>query len=61
MKLTLQSIALLVATLFLPLSISAAEPAGESGLLVDDAAVKVATVTAIDQKTREITLKGVMV
>ncbi len=58
MKYTLQSIALLVTTLFLPLAVSAAEPAAEPGMLIEDAAVAVATVTAIDQKTREITLKG---
>jgi hypothetical protein len=58
MKHILQSIALLATTLFLPLAVSAGEPAGEPGVMVEDAAVAVATVTAIDEKTRQITLKG---
>ena len=58
MKYTLQSITLLVTTLFLPLAVTAAGPAGEPGMMVEDAAVAVATVTAIDEKTRNITLKG---
>ena len=58
MKFSLQSIVLMVTTLFLPLAVSAAGPAGEPGLMVEDAAVAVATVTAIDEKTRNITLKG---
>jgi len=58
MKHILQSIALLVTTLFLPLAVSAAEPAGEPGVMMEDAAVAVAVVTAIDEKTRQITLKG---
>ena len=58
MKHTLQSIALLVTTLFLPLAVSAAGLAGEPGVMVEDAAVAVATVVAIDEKTRQITLKG---
>ncbi len=58
MKNTLQSIVFLATTLFLPLAVSAAEPSDKPGLLVENAAVAVATVTAIDQETREITLKG---
>jgi hypothetical protein len=58
MKYSLHLIALLVTTLFLPLVVSAAGPSGEPGVLVEDAAVAVATVVAIDEKTRAITLKG---
>ena len=58
MKYITQSIALLVTALFLPLAVSAAEPAGEPGVMMEDAAVAVAVVTAIDEKTRQITLKG---
>jgi Cu/Ag efflux protein CusF len=57
MKYILQSIALLATTLFLPLVVSAAEPSGEPGVILEDASVAVSTVTAIDEKTRQITLK----
>lgn len=65
MKNTLQSIALsatvlglLAAILFLPPVVSAAASAGEPGVMAEDAAVAVATVVAVDEKTRNITLKG---
>ena len=44
--------------LLLPIVFAAAEHSGEPGVIVEDAVVAVATVVAIDEKTREITLKG---
>lgn len=65
MKSTLQSIVLsatviglLATALFLPPVVSAAASADEPGVMVEDAAVAVATVVAVDEKTRNITLKG---
>lgn len=57
MKYSLQSIALLVIPLFiLPLTVSSPAQSGEAGVSVEDAAVVVATVEVIDQKTRQIAL-----
>ena len=65
MKSTLQSIVLsatvlglLATALFLPPVVSAAASADEPGVMAEDAAVAVATVVAVDEKTRNITLKG---
>jgi Cu/Ag efflux protein CusF len=65
MKSTLKSIVrsattlvLLATTLFLPLAVSAADPSGKPGVMAEDTAVAVATVVAVDEKTRNITLKG---
>lgn len=59
MKSRLHIIALLLSALFVPLcAVSASEHTGNPGMIAGDAAVAVATVVAIDEKTREITLKG---
>ena len=65
MKYTLKSIVLLAtalvllaAALFLPMAVSAAAPSGEPGVIAEDAAAAVAVVVAVDEKTRNITLKG---
>ncbi len=58
MKHTLQSMALLATMLLVPLAVAAAEHSGEPGLVVEDAAISLATVVAIDKKTREVTLRG---
>ena len=52
------TLVLLATTLFLPLAVSAAEPSGKPGVMAEDTAVAVATVVAVDEKTRNITLKG---
>ena len=58
MKRTLQSMTLLATMLLVPLAVATAEHLGEPGVMAEDAAVAVATVVAVDEKTREITLKG---
>ena len=48
-----------VATLLeIPLAVSSAEPTGKPAAIMADAAVAVATVVAVDQDTRKVTLKG---
>jgi Cu/Ag efflux protein CusF len=57
MKFNLLSIALLATMLLGSLTVSADENAGEPAILLEDAAVAVATVVAIDKESRKITLK----
>ena len=48
-----------VATLLaIPLAVSSAEPTGKPAAIMADAAVAVATVVAVDQDSRTVTLKG---
>jgi len=54
MKLVFSSIVLLAMVMMSTLSVSAAEP----GVMAEDAAIAVATVVAVDEKTRDITLAG---
>ncbi|MEE4379024.1 MAG: hypothetical protein V2J55_16150 [Candidatus Competibacteraceae bacterium] len=58
MQRTLQLITLLTMLLCSPWAVFAAEDSSMPGAVVEDAAVAVATVVAIDEETREITLKG---
>lgn len=58
MKHILQSVALLTAILFLPLAVSATSYSDGRSVMAEDAAVVVATVVAIDQRTRQVTLRG---
>lgn len=57
MKYSVLSIALFAAMLLASLTVSADENAGEPAILLEDAAVAVATVVAIDEASRKITLK----
>ena len=45
-------------TLFMPLAVSAAGHSGKPVAMVEDAAVAVAIVVEVDEKTRNITLRG---
>jgi len=58
MQRILQSMVLLAIMLWTSLAVFATEHSGEPGAVVADAAVAVATVIAVDEETREITLKG---
>ncbi len=59
MKRNLQSIALLATMLLVPPAVSAAEHSGEPGdMMTEDATIAVATVVAVDEKTRKVTLRG---
>ena len=57
MKNNLLFIALLATMLLVSLAVSADKNAGEPAIMVEDAAVAVATVVAIDEASRKITLK----
>ena len=59
MKNNLLFIALLATMLLVPFTVSADENAGEPAIMLEDAAVAVATVVAIDEESRKITLKDV--
>lgn len=59
MKLNLLFIALLVTMLLASFAVSADENSGEPAIMVEDAAVAVAIVVAIDEESRIITLKDI--
>jgi Cu/Ag efflux protein CusF len=58
MVLVTATLVLIAATLFMPLAVSASGHSERPVALAEDAAVAVAVVTEVDQKTRKITLRG---